>query len=66
MTEKLINMLNLSGSKGALTPGGKDIGVDDRVLDCELEYYLWCRGVLREGANRVCVQHAERVGLVHL
>ena len=38
MTEKLINMLNLSGSKGALTPGGRDIGKDDRDVDCDLEY----------------------------
>ena len=36
--EKLINMLNLSGGKGALTPGGKDIGRDVRDSDCELEY----------------------------
>ena len=26
LMEKLTNMLNLSGGKGALTPGGKDIG----------------------------------------
>ena len=38
LTEKLINMLNLSGSKGALTPGGRDIGKDDRDVDCDLEY----------------------------
>ena len=31
-------MLNLSGGKGALTPGGKDIGKDDRDIDCEPEY----------------------------
>ena len=36
--EKLINMLNLSGGKGALTPGGKDIGRDVRGGDCELVY----------------------------
>ena len=38
LIEKLINMLNLSGGKGALTPGGKDIGRDVRDSDCELEY----------------------------
>ena len=31
-------MLNLSGRKGALTPGGKDIGRDVRDSECELEY----------------------------
>ena len=36
LTEKLISMLNLSGGKGALTPGGKDIGRDVRDSDCEL------------------------------
>ena len=36
LTEK--HMLNLSGGKGALTPGGEDIGKDDRDIDCELEY----------------------------
>ena len=25
------------GGKGALTPGGRDIGKDDRDVDCELE-----------------------------
>ena len=30
-------MLNMSGEKGSLTPGGKDIGKDDRDIDCELE-----------------------------
>ena len=130
LTEKLINMLNLSGEKGALTHGSKDIGKDDCDIDCELDYsdaklmqaaagleqhiapdtasrrrcsrwrtprlknnrklvwkypyqqqpksidvfvdadfearhvavYFWYRGVLRESANRVCVQHAERAG----
>ena len=38
LIEKLINMLNLSGGKGALTPGGKDIGRDVRDSECELEY----------------------------
>ena len=38
LIEKLINMLNLSGGKGALTPGGKDIGRDVRDSDCELEH----------------------------
>ena len=37
LTEKLLNMLNVSVGKGALTPGGKDIGKDDRDVDCELE-----------------------------
>ena len=37
LMEKLINMLNLSGGKGALTLGGKDIGRDVCVSDCELE-----------------------------
>ena len=36
--EKLINMLNSSGGKGALTLGGKDIGKDVRDSDCGLEY----------------------------
>ena len=31
-------MLNLREGKGALTPGGKDIGKNDRDVDCELEY----------------------------
>ena len=31
-------MLNLSGGKGALTPGGKDVGRDVRDSDGELEY----------------------------
>ena len=31
-------MLNLREGKGALTPGGKDIGKDDRDIDCEPEY----------------------------
>ena len=35
---KQINMLNLSGGQGALTPGGKAIGRDVRDSDCELEY----------------------------
>ena len=35
--EKFLNILNLSGGKGALTPGGKDIGRDVRDSDCELE-----------------------------
>ena len=38
LIEKLINMLNLSGGKGALTLGGKDIGRDVRDSDCELKY----------------------------
>ena len=38
LTEKLINMLNLSEGKGAVTPGGKDIGRDVRDGDRELEY----------------------------
>ena len=38
LTEKQLNMLNLSGGQGVLTPGGKDIGKDDRVIDSELEY----------------------------
>ena len=38
LTEKLINMLNLSGGKGASIAGGNDIGKDDRDTDCELEY----------------------------
>ena len=39
LTEKLLlNMLNLSGGKGALTHGGKDNGKDDRDSDCQLEY----------------------------
>ena len=39
MIEKLINMLNLSGGKGPLTLGGKDIGRDVRDSRCsELEY----------------------------
>ena len=38
LTEKLLNMLDLGEGKGALTPGGKDIGKDDRNVDCELEY----------------------------
>ena len=38
LIEKLVNMLNLSGGKGALTPGGKDTGRDVRDSDCELEY----------------------------
>ena len=33
------DQLNLSGGKGALTLGGKDIGRDVRDSDCELEYY---------------------------
>ena len=37
LMEKLINMLNLSGGKEALTPGGKDIGRDVRDSHCELE-----------------------------
>ena len=31
-------MLNLREGKGALTLGGKNIGKDDRDVDCELEY----------------------------
>ena len=38
LIEKLINMLNLIGGKGALTPCGKDIGRDVRDSDSELEY----------------------------
>ena len=38
LIEKLINMPNLSGGKGALTPGGKDIWRDVRDSDGELEY----------------------------
>ena len=38
LTEKLLNMLNLRERKGSLTPGGKDIGKDDRDVDCELVY----------------------------
>ena len=38
LTEELINILNLREGKGATTPGGKDIGEDDRDFDCELEY----------------------------
>ena len=32
-------MLNLGERKGALTPGGKVIGKDDRDVNCELEYF---------------------------
>ena len=38
LIEKLINMLNLSGGKGAWTLDGKDIGRDVRDSDCELEH----------------------------
>ena len=38
LTEKLLNMLNLREGKVPLTPGGKDIGKDDRDVDCELAY----------------------------
>ena len=38
LTEKLNNMPNLREGKGATTPGGKDIGKDDRDFDCELEF----------------------------
>ena len=38
LTEKLLNMLNFGEGKGAFTPNGKDIGIDDRDVDCELEY----------------------------
>ena len=38
LIEKLTNRLNLSGGRGALTPGGKDIGRDVRDSDCELEH----------------------------
>ena len=38
LTEKLLNMLNLRAGNGALTPGVKDIGKDDRDVECELEY----------------------------
>ena len=38
LIEKLINILNLSGGKGARTPAGKDIGRDVRDSDGELEY----------------------------
>ena len=38
LTEKLLNMLNLSGGKGALTPGGEDIRKDGRDIGMELEY----------------------------
>ena len=37
LTEKLLNVLNLREGKGALTPGGRDNGKDDRDVDCELE-----------------------------
>ena len=39
LTEKLLNMQNLREGKVALTRGGKDIGKDDRDVDCELEYH---------------------------
>ena len=38
LTEKFLNMLNLRAGNGALTPGVKDIGKDDRDVECELEY----------------------------
>ena len=38
LREKLLKMLNLREGRGALIPGGKDIGRDDRDVDCELEY----------------------------
>ena len=38
LTEKRINMLNLSEGEGALTPGGKDMRRDVRDIDCEVEY----------------------------
>ena len=37
LLEKLLRLLNLTGGKGALVPGMKDIGKDDRDFNSELE-----------------------------
>ena len=65
LTEKLLNMLNLGGGKGALTLGGKDIGKDDRDVDCELEYsgvkLVQAAAVHRSRPSRHCLQRQDSV-----
>ena len=68
LTETLLNMLNLSGGKGALTPGGRDIRKDDRDIDCELSSRCQVRAgrcgtraVNRSRPSRLCLQRQDSV-----